>query len=154
MTVRFVLAHEVFEQSELARLKFNLLAAAPHLAREQVHGQVAHRQARRLRGVRRAADERLDARQQFGEGERLCQIIVAAGLQAPHAVIHGGLGAEDQHRDVDVLGAELLDEAQAVELGQHDIHDGGVVGDGLGQGQGTLAIRSNGPPHSRSASGR
>src|SRR5450759_3082091 len=37
--------HEVFEQSELAGLELDLLVPAPHVAREQVQGQVAHDQA-------------------------------------------------------------------------------------------------------------
>jgi hypothetical protein len=71
----------------------------------------------------------------LGEGERLGQVIVAAGLEALDAVVHGGLGAEDDDGGADFLGAELLDEAQAVELGQHDVHHGGVVGGGLGKDQ-------------------
>src|SRR5450759_432480 len=38
-------AHEVFEQRELAGLQLNLLAAALHVAREQIQGQVAHYEA-------------------------------------------------------------------------------------------------------------
>ena len=40
--------HEIFQQRKLARLQFDLLVAAPHLAREQIQREVAGRQARRL----------------------------------------------------------------------------------------------------------
>ena len=87
-----------------------------------------------------AANEGLDAGQQLGEGEWLGQVIVAAGLEALDAVVHGGLGAEDEDGDAGAFGPELLDEAQAVEFGQHDVHDRGVVGDGLGHDQAVLAV--------------
>ena len=89
------MAHEIFQQRKFARLQFNLLAAAPHFAREQIQRQVADGQARRLGGLRGPPDERLHARQQFGKGKRLGQIIIAAGLQALHAVVHGSLGAQE-----------------------------------------------------------
>src|ERR1039458_8907113 len=63
------IAHEVFEQGELARLQLDLLAPALHVAGEQIQGQVTDDEAGGLGGLGRAANERLDARQQLGEGE-------------------------------------------------------------------------------------
>ena len=75
-------AHEVFQQRKFARLQFDGFAAAPHFAREQIEREVAGRQACRLGGLGRPPDQRLNARQQFGEGKRLGQVIIAAGLQS------------------------------------------------------------------------
>src|SRR5262249_29123064 len=110
-------AHEVFEERKLARLQVNLLAGALHLAAEQIHGQVANDKAGWLGGLRGAADEGLDAREQLGESEGLGQVIVAPSLEAPHAIIHGSLGAEDEDGNAAAFGAELLDDTQTVELG-------------------------------------
>ena len=66
--------------------------------------------------LRRPPDERLNARQQFREGKRFGQIIIATGLQSLDAVIDGSFGAENEHRGVDAAGTELLDEFQTVEF--------------------------------------
>ena len=79
--------------------------APPHLARQQVQRESAGGQPRGLGGLRRPPDERLDARQQFGKGKRLGQIIIAAGLQPLDAIVHRGPGAENEHGRPDVLGA-------------------------------------------------
>src|SRR5581483_394442 len=133
-------AHEVFEEGELARLQFDLFAGAGDFAGEQIQLEIADREAVGLGGVGGAADERLDAGEQFGEGEGFGEVIVAAGLEAFDAVVHGGLGAEDDHRHAEALLAQTLDEAEAVELGEHDVDDGGVVLGGGGEDVGFLAI--------------
>ncbi len=77
-------AHQVFEQPEFARLQVDLLAAAGRRC-----GPAGPVRGRRLRAVvltpsvplRRR--ERIDARQQFGEGVGLGEIIVAAGAAGP-----------------------------------------------------------------------
>ena len=133
-------AQQIFQQRKFARLQFNRLAAAPHLARQQVQGQFAGGQLHRPGGLRCPPDERLNARQQFGKGKRLGQIIIAAGLQPLDAVVHRGAGAQDEHGHPDVAGAQLPDEAQAVEFGQHEVHDRRVIGNGLGQGKRPFAV--------------
>src|ERR1017187_4929365 len=50
-------AHEVLEQRELAGLQLNLLAAALHVASEQVQGQVAHDKAGGFGGLGRSSDQ-------------------------------------------------------------------------------------------------
>ena len=54
------------------------------------HGLAHHRGA--------ASRQRLDAREQLGEGERLDQIVVAAGAQAAHAIVDLAERADDQRR--------------------------------------------------------
>src|SRR5580693_1513180 len=89
------LAHQVFEQGGFARLQFHLLTAARDGARQEVKRQVADGQASGFGGLRGASDQGVEAGGQFGEGEGLGQVIVAAGLQAFDAVVQGGFGAED-----------------------------------------------------------
>ena len=48
----------------------------------------------------------LDARQQFGKGERLDEMIVAAAAQAAHAVVDFAERANDQGRRIDAGVAE------------------------------------------------
>src|SRR5436190_9139553 len=88
-------AHQVFEQRELARPQVDTLACARHLPRQQIHHQVAHRQRRRLRRARRAAHQCLDACEQFGKRERLRQVVVAACLQAANTIVDGPSRAQD-----------------------------------------------------------
>ena len=73
------------------------------------------------------ANERLDAREQFGEGEGLREIIVAPGPQAAHAIVHGSFRAQDDDRHFHPLRPPLLDHAEAIETGEHQIDNGGVV---------------------------
>ena len=135
-------AEEVFQEGEFPRLELDLLAAAHHLAREEIHDQIAESQPGWFRGVGGPADQSLDARQQLGEGERLGQIIVPARLQSTHPVVHRGLGAEDDDRQRDLFLAQRLHQGQAVELGEHDVDDGRIVRDRPGHEQAFLAIRA------------
>jgi hypothetical protein len=55
------------------------------LVRDEVEGQVAHREPGRFGGLGRAADEGLHPREQFRKGEGLGQVIVPARLQTADA---------------------------------------------------------------------
>ena len=69
-------AHEIFEQAELARQQLDRLAGARHGASEQIHLEIGDLEA----GFgARAAGQRLKPRQQLGEGKGLAEIIVAPG---------------------------------------------------------------------------
>src|SRR5436190_15594794 len=74
--------HQILEQRELARTQVEHGAAAGYAARQEIEHQVVHGEGGRLRCPRGTSYQRLDARQELGEGERLGQIIVAAGLEA------------------------------------------------------------------------
>ena len=105
-----------------------LPARAAHLAREEVQLEVADREARGLGRPRGAAHEGLHARQELGEREGLDQVVVAARLQAAHAVVHRVPRAQEQDGRAHARGGAGLDEAEAVQAGQHDVDDGRVVG--------------------------
>ena len=75
-----------------------------------------------------AAQQGLDAGQQLGEGEGLDQVVVAAGLEAAHAVVHGVARAQDEHGSPHAAAAQRLHECYAVQAREHDVHDRRVVG--------------------------
>ena len=120
-------AHQVFEQRELARPQVEHLAAARHAPRQQIERDVVDREGRRFGGACGAPHQRLHPREQLREREGLRQVVVAAGLQAPHAIVDGPSGAEDENGRRDAAAAELVDERQAVALGQHQVDDRDVV---------------------------
>ncbi len=57
-----------------------------------------------------APQQRLDARDQLADGERLGQIIVAAGAKPADAIVDRAERAQHQHRRAHVLLADLLDD--------------------------------------------
>src|SRR5207249_2671786 len=124
------IAHEIFQERLLACLQFDLLPGAHDLAAQQIKHEIAHDQARRFARMGGAADQSLNAREQFGKREWLGQVIVATRLQAAHAIIDSSLRAEHNDRYADVLLAQLLHERKTVELWQHDVHDGNIVWNG------------------------
>ena len=134
------MAHEVFEEGEFTRLEVNFLAGAGDFAGKEVQFQIAASQSAWLGGLGGAADEGLEAGGKLGKGEGLGQVIVGPGFQTLDAVVHGGLGAEDDDGSADFFGAEAMDQAEAVELGQHDVHHGGVIGGGFGKDKALLAV--------------
>ena len=76
---------------------------------------------------RSAPQQRLQAGEQLGEGERLREVVVTAALQPSDTIIHGSARGEDEHRGAHAPSTALPDEVQAVHARQDDIHDQGVV---------------------------
>ncbi len=87
-----------------------------------------------------AAQQRLHPGHQFGQNEWLHQVVIGAGLQARHPIVHRTAGREHTHRHVVVHRAQRGHHADPVEHGHIDIqHD--RIGPGLGgaaQGLGTV----------------
>ncbi len=133
-------AHEVFQELELTGLELDFFPGAVDGAIDEIEFEVSDLEGGGFGFAVGASDEGLDAGEEFTEGERLDHVVVPAGLEAADAVIDGAFGAEEEHWCADVLGAEVADEADAVEFGQHDIDDGGVVGGGGGDGHGVFAV--------------
>ncbi len=73
---------------------------------------------------RAAAQDRRDAQQQLLQVERLREVVVAAGLEAAHAVLGGALHGQEQHRRLDAVAAQLRAELEPVHVRHHDVeHD-------------------------------
>ena len=76
-----------------------------------------------------AAVQRVEAREQLAEGERLGQIVVAAAAQAANAVVDLRERAQDQNRRALAGFAQHFDDGEAVDVArQHPVHDDHVVG--------------------------
>src|SRR5262249_50689839 len=61
-----------------------------------------------------------DARQQLGEGERLHQVVVGAGVEAGDAIVDRIARGEQQDRRGHAAPAQLAEQREAVELGEQD----------------------------------
>ena len=116
-------AQQEFEQPEFARLQVDVLAAAPNGAGDEIHFEIARLQHGRRRSERRAARERVEPRHQLLEGERLDEIVVAAGLESVDPVVDAGEVGEEEHRRRHALRPHQRDDAEPVELRQHAVED-------------------------------
>ena len=70
-----------------------------------------------------AAQQRVQARGQLGDRERLDEVVVGAGLQAGDAVLDLVARGQDADGDVDAVGAQAADDADAVEVGHRHVED-------------------------------
>ncbi|KKK46648.1 hypothetical protein LCGC14_3163150, partial [marine sediment metagenome] len=123
-----LVAHEVFEQRELPRLELHHLSVPCDVTLEQIELQIAH-----LEGLPTATDggptdQRLNPSEQLGKGERFGQIVVSTGLQSFYLVIDRATGTENQHGSRHTLPSQGVDEGNAVQTRQHDVHHQGIVG--------------------------
>ena len=138
------LERELVEQPELGRRE-------PGVAALDVRLHVARVDAELLDLDRVAALLRLRAHAPPGRGadagdellhrERLDEVVVGPDLERVHAVVLGAAGADRDDRRPDPLGAGLLDQAPAVEAGQHHVeheHVGLLVAEA---GEALLAAR-------------
>jgi hypothetical protein len=89
---------------------------------------------------RAATRERPQPRGQLGEGEGLGQVVVGAGVQALHPVLHRVTGREHEHRSPDPVGAQAPADLEAVHARQHHVEDDDVVLGRAGHPQRVLAL--------------
>ena len=133
-------AHQAFEQAEFALLQIDHHRAARNAAGEAIEHEIADDVTRHLFLGRDAAHQRLDAGEQFGEGERFGQVVVAAGSQALDAVVHLRQRRKNEHRRLVAARAQTLDDGETVTLGQHAIDDDDIVVGALGQIEPGIAV--------------
>src|SRR6476659_4433837 len=120
-------AHQILEQRKLSRAESDFTAVAGNAASDEVHYQIADEEAGRVCSAAGSPDERLNASEELREREWLREVVVAAALESFYPVVDGVLRAEDDDRRPDALVAEVLDEAQSVQLRQHQVDDRDVV---------------------------
>src|SRR3954453_4325335 len=126
-----LVAHEVFEQLELALGEIDLATLAPDLVRVRVELQVADDEPR-TSARRPAAQQRAQAREQLLALERLDEVVVGAGVEALDARLDRV--ARGEHEDRHIVGrAQAPRDLDAVDLRQAEIedHEVGMVGGGL-----------------------
>ena len=105
-------------------------AVEPHRAAQELALGVADR----------AAQQRADARQHLLEMEGLCDIVVGAGIEALHLVAPAVARGQQQHRHGAAGTPPRLQHRNAVQLGQADVEDDGVIGLGLAEVMPFLAV--------------
>src|SRR5262249_3933450 len=130
-----VIANEVLENLKFARQQLDFFAPAGRRSRYEVELEVADAQHRFLDDGRTAPGERLDPRQEFREGKRLDEVIVAAGTQATHPVVDLTESADDHSRRDDPIFPEELDDRKTVDVRKHaiDRHHGVIGGTSTAQ---------------------
>src|SRR6476619_3539128 len=126
-----LVAHEVFEQFELALRQLDGPFTAHDLVRVGVQRQVGDDE-RRAAARRAAAQERAQPREQLLALEGLDEVVVGAGVEALDPRLDRVARREHEDRDV-VGGAQAPGDLDAVELGQPEVEDDEVrmVGGGL-----------------------
>src|SRR6266700_321405 len=128
-------AHQILQKLEFPGKKRNILAVAAGGPRHQVDCEIPDTQDGLLDDGVAASSQRLHARQQFDERERLHQIIVAAGTQATHPIVDLSERADDQDGRGDTVVAQLTHDRDAIDVRKHaiDCDHGIVVGDAAAQ---------------------
>src|SRR6202047_5255072 len=128
-------ANQILQKLEFPRKKKNRLAAPAGGPGHPVDREIADAQDGLLDNGVAAPAKRFDARQQFDEGKRLDQIVVAAGTQAAHPVVDLSERADDQHRRGNAVVAQLTHHRDAIDVRKHAVdRDHGIVaGDAAAQ---------------------
>src|SRR5437867_3903583 len=88
---------QVLEEFELAGGQVEDTPPSLDRARRSIELQVGHLQPQRVCGTT-AAQERADAREQFGKGERFDQIIVGAKIESEYSVVDPVASGQNQNR--------------------------------------------------------
>jgi hypothetical protein len=116
--------HEVAQQVELGRRQLDRRLAAEHLVALLVEDEVGEAEDAARRRAARPAQDRLRARHDFRQAERLRDVVVAARLQRLHLVLQSVLRRQEEHGDVEAAGAQPPADFDAVHVRQHHVeHD-------------------------------
>lgn len=123
VTTRPAVTHQDPQQVELLRGELEFLVAHPGPVRLDVDSHAVRGGLRRgLRGA--APEQRPDPGEEFGQAERLGDVVVGPGVQADDGVHLVGAGGEHQDRHGVAVGAEPSGHFEAVHPGQAQVeHD-------------------------------
>src|ERR1700687_5559948 len=91
-------ANQILEKLEFPGKEKNVLAAPAGGPRHQVDREIADAQDGLFDDGVAAPAKRLDARQQFDEGKRLDQVVIAPGTQAARPIVDLAERADDEAR--------------------------------------------------------
>jgi hypothetical protein len=100
--------------------------ASPHLVGARVETQVSDFQHDRAL-LRSAPGDSAQPGGQFGDGERLGQVVVGPGVEARDPVVDSVAGGEQQDRHPAVLLTQPSHDREAIRGRDHDIEDHCVV---------------------------
>ena len=73
------------------------------------------------------ADHGANAGEQLGEDKGFDEVVIRALFEADDAILRGVLGGEEEDHGSGALLAELAQDGEAVNFGQHDVQDDDVV---------------------------
>jgi hypothetical protein len=119
------MAHQRLEQSELPRREIDLLPVETHLTRVQVKRDGPLGDLGRDRLIR-TPKARMDAGQQFGEAERLREVVIRTRLQIRHPIGHRILSGEHDDGDAGASVTQQREHILAAHGGQDQIEDDDV----------------------------
>src|SRR5439155_574562 len=116
--------HEEPEQRELGACERDLRLAAPHLVPVLVQRQVAEAQDIPRKRTGRAAEDRLDARHDLGETERLRDVVVTSRRQRLDLVLGRVLRCQEEDSSLVALLPESAAHFDSLDVGEHPVeHD-------------------------------
>ena len=120
-------AHQILEETKLARLKLDRRARSLSGPGQQIKLEVADGDFGFHGAGITPSNERVHAREQFGEGAGLRQVVVATGPQSLDPVVDIGKRTEEQDRCRVALLAHRAHELDPIELRQHAVNHRNVV---------------------------
>src|SRR5438105_3897564 len=114
---------EEAQQRELGCRQLDRRLASEHLVPTLVQHQVREAKdvARQL--ATGAPENRLHARDDLGQAERLRHIVVTAGTERVHLVLHRVLGGEEEDRRLEALLAQAAADLDPFDVRQHPVED-------------------------------
>ena len=119
---------EIFQQTEFPGLKGNGLASPRHRALDAVHFQVADpKDLRFFLVLSRPSQQRVDARQELGEGKRFAEIIVGPGIEPLHPVIQPAQIAQKRTGRSQPFARKSFTRLKAIHARQHAVDDQQIV---------------------------
>jgi hypothetical protein len=110
------------KKKELFGSQLQPLTGARGTLAQQVDFKVG--QAKRLLRARRpAAQQRSHARQQFGKGERLYQIVVRAQFEPSYALVYGIASGQKKHQRAPAFLAQASENLPAIQPWEHHVEN-------------------------------
>ena len=88
-----------------------------------------------------AAEDRLHARDDLGEAERLRDVVVAAGAERLDLVLDRVLRGEEEDRRLEAALAQPAADLDALDVGEHPVEDDQVGLDARDRGERVAAVR-------------
>jgi hypothetical protein len=114
-------ANQIFEELEFSWQQFDFSPGAARRSRHEVEVEVTHAQHRFFDDGIAASGESVDPGQQFREGERLDQVIIAAGAQAAHPIVDLAQRTDDQGGCNDPIFPQTPDNRDSINARKHAI---------------------------------
>ena len=122
------MAHQAFQQCRLFSSQLDDTSGATRFVPHQVEREVAYRELEGLiKTAFAAAEQGVDARQQFLHGERLGQVVIGPHIETRHTVLDRATCCEHQHRRQNTLSTHLATDLEPIESGQHHVKNHYII---------------------------